>query len=137
MILAWGELLTTLPPATRAAAQEAQPLSIAGDVITFGVAPNMLANARPRFQKEADTIRDALSARVGRRMKFKLVAHDGFDAAPSASPRRPPPRDEPPPEDEIDITELVDADGGEVAVDSVSIIAERLDATVVEEHPRA
>jgi DNA polymerase-3 subunit gamma/tau len=136
VILAWGELLTTLPPATRAAAQEAQPLSIAGDVITFGVAPNMLANARPRFQKEADTIRDALSARVGRRMKFKLIAHEGFDAAPSASPRRPP-RDEPPLEDEIDITELVDADGGEVAVDSVSIIAQRLDATVVEEHPRA
>jgi DNA polymerase-3 subunit gamma/tau len=138
VILAWGELLTTLPPATRAAAQEAQPLSIAGEVITFGVAPNMLANARPRFQKEADTIRDALSARVGRRMKFKLVAHDGFDAAPSSSPRRPPPpHDEPPLEEEIDITELVDADDGEVAVDSVSIIAKRLDATVVEEHPRA
>jgi DNA polymerase-3 subunit gamma/tau len=137
VILAWGELLTTLPPATRAAAQEAQPLSIADEVITFGVAPNMLANARPRFHKEADTIRDALSARVGRRMKFKLVAHDGFDAAPSASPRRASLRDEPPVDDEIDITELVEPDGGEVAVDSVSIIAQRLDATVVEEHPRA
>jgi hypothetical protein len=131
-------LLTTLPPATRAAAQEAQPLSIDEGVITFGVAPNMLANARPRFKKEADTIRDALSARLGRRMMFNLVPHDGFDAAPSrSSASRQPPPDEPPPEDEIDLDDLVDADGGDPAVDSVSIIAKRLDATVVEEHPRA
>jgi DNA polymerase-3 subunit gamma/tau len=139
VILAWSELLTVLPPATRAAAQEAQPLSIADDVITFGVAPNMLANARPRFQKEADTIRDALSTRVGRRMKFLLVAHDGFDARPNqrAAPPQPPVLDEPPEDEEIDLADLVDGDGADVAVDSVSIIAKRLDATVVEEHPRA
>jgi DNA polymerase-3 subunit gamma/tau len=137
VILAWSDLLATLPPATRAAAQEAQPLSIADNVITFGVAPNMLANARPRFKKEADTIRDALSARLGRRMMFNLVSHDGFDAPANRSDASPPRRDEPPAEDEIDISELVEVDGDEVAVDSVSIIAERLDATVVEEHPRA
>jgi DNA polymerase-3 subunit gamma/tau len=143
VILAWSELLTTLPPATRAAAQEAQPLSIADNVITFGVAPNMLANARPRFQKEADTIRDALSTRVGRRMKFKLVAHDGFAAPPtsrSTAPRTPPGDEQlaaPPDDEEIDITDLVDADADGTAVDSVSIIAKRLDATVVEERPRA
>jgi DNA polymerase-3 subunit gamma/tau len=143
VILAWSELLTTLPPATRAAAQEAQPLSITDDVITFGVAPNMLANARPRFQKEADTIRDALSTRVGRRMKFKLVAHDGFAAPPtnrSSVPRTPTgdqPPGAPPDDDEIDISDLVDADADGTAVDSVSIIAKRLDATVVEERPRA
>jgi hypothetical protein len=138
LILAWSELLTVLPPATRAAAQEAQPLSITDDVITFGVAPNMLANARPRFQKEADTIRDALSTRVGRRMKFLIVAHDGFDARPDqwAAPAQPPVLDEPA-EEEIDLADLVDGDGADVAVDSVSIIAKRLDATVVEEHPRA
>jgi DNA polymerase-3 subunit gamma/tau len=134
VILAWSELLTSLPPATRAAAQEAQPLSIEEGVITFGVPKGLLANARPRFQKEADTIRDALSSRLGRRMMFKLVAHDGFDADPTRGAGSVPPDE---PDDEvIDITELVDADEDGAAVNRVSGIAERLDATVVEELPR-
>jgi hypothetical protein len=138
VILAWSDLLTALPPATKAAAQEAQPLSIDANVITFGVPKGLLANAKPRFQKEADTIRDALSSRLGRRMLFKLVAHDGFDADPNrATPRSaPPPADEHDPTDDIDLTELVDAGRDDAAVDSVSVIARRLDATVVEERPR-
>ena len=36
----------------------------------------------------------------------------------------------------MDLTELVDADANGGAVDSVSVIAQRLDATVVEERPR-
>jgi hypothetical protein len=76
-------------------------------------------------------------------MKFKLVAHDGFAAPPtsrSTAPRTPPGDEQlaaPPDDEEIDITDLVDADADGTAVDSVSIIAKRLDATVVEERPRA
>jgi DNA polymerase-3 subunit gamma/tau len=140
VIVAWGDLLGELPPATKAAAQEAQPLSLDENVITFGVPSGLLPNAKPRFQKEADTIRDALSVRLGRRMLFRLVAHEGFEAEPQrASGRVAAPRDEePPPDDEdvVDLTDLVDADSNGAAVDSVSVIAQRLDATVVEEHPR-
>jgi hypothetical protein len=139
VILAWSDLLPTLPPASKAAAQEAQPLSIDDHVITFGVPPGLLANAKRRFEKEKDTIRDALTSRLGRRMLFKLVAHDGFDADPSRATARGTPRaDEPdePDEEVVDLTELVDAGSDDAAVDSVSVIARRLDATVVEERPR-
>ena len=139
MILAWSDLLGELPPATKAAAQEAQPLSVDDNVITFGVSPGQLPNAKSRFKKEADTIRDALSSQAR-----------SPDAVPPRRPRRasspnlsapvpalaPPPDDAPPDDDVIDLTELVDADGNGAAVDSVSVIAQRLDATVVEERPR-
>jgi DNA polymerase-3 subunit gamma/tau len=142
VIVAWSDLLGELPPATKAAAQEAQPLSLDENVITFGVPPGLLPNAKPRFQKEADTIRDALSVRLGRRMLFRLVGHVGFEADPqrsaSGSPSESPRDEEPPPDDEevMDLTGLVDADSNGAAVDSVSVIAKRLDATVVEERPR-
>jgi DNA polymerase-3 subunit gamma/tau len=139
VIVAWGDLLGGLPPATRAAAQEAQPLSVENNVITFGVPPGQLPNAKPRFKKEADTIRDALSSRLGRSMKFLLVGHEGFDAEPRPpSARTEPPLEEAPPDDDevVDLTELVDAESNGAAVDSVSVIAKRLDATVVEERPR-
>jgi hypothetical protein len=138
VILAWSDLLGELPPATKAAAQEAQPLSVDDNVITFGVPPGQLPNAKPRFQKEADTIRDALSSRLGRRMLFRLIAHEGFESEPQRSSSRAEPAldDTPPDDDVVDLTELVDADANGAAVDSVSVIAQRLDATVVEERPR-
>jgi hypothetical protein len=71
-------------------------------------------------------------------MLFKLVAHDGFDADPNrGTPRSAPSTaDEHDPTDDIDLTELVEAGRDDAAVDSVSVIARRLDATVVEERPR-
>jgi DNA polymerase III subunit gamma/tau len=146
VILAWADLLPALPPATRAAASEAQPLSVDADVITFGVPKGLYANAVPRFKKERETIRDALEARLGRRMQFQLKEHDGFDAEPSrrASSGGAPSRPNEPSggsltddeDDVLDITELVDVDGPEAAVDSVTRAAQRLDATIVEELPR-
>jgi DNA polymerase III subunit gamma/tau len=140
VVLAWGDLLTELPPATRAAAQEAQPLSIEANVITFGVPKGLLANAKPRFRKEADAIRDALSSRLGRRMMFNLVAHDGFASEPARSSARgmaSRAHEAADDEDEgVDVGELVDADGDHAAVDSVGLAARRLDATIVEELPR-
>jgi hypothetical protein len=137
VVVAWGDILVSLPPATKAAAQQAQPIALEDDVITFGVAPSHLGNAKPRFQKEADNIRDALTERLGRRMRFQLVAHEGFDGDPSGAgggvgaPDAPPDLDE----DVIDITDLEPADGDGAAVDSVSRVSMNLGATVVEEIP--
>jgi DNA polymerase-3 subunit gamma/tau len=134
VVLAWGDILGTLPPATKAAATEAQPIELDGDVITFGVAKGHFGNAEPRFKKEADNIRDALSSRLGRRMRFKLVAHEGFDAdpAPDTAQASVSGGDE---EDVVDISELEAADGESAAVDSVSRMSMTLGATVVEEIP--
>ena len=110
--------------------REAQPLTLEGDVITFGVPKGMYEAARPRFQKEADNIRDALSSRLGRRLKFKLKPHDGFVESAPAAP-------EPEPVDEmIELDELIDIPAEDAAVDSVGLFTSRFDATVVEEVPR-
>lgn len=138
VIVAWADILPELPPATRAAVREAQPISVDAGVITFGVPRAQYDVAVPRFKKEADNIRAALSRRLGREMRFKPVPHDGFDAAPSDNPgaSAAPIDDEPPDDDEIDLADLVD-EGGEVpAVDSVTLITQSLGATVVEEVPR-
>jgi hypothetical protein len=148
--MVWAAILPDLPPATRAAVREAQPLAVDDDVITFGVPRAHYDAALPRFKKEADAIRTALSARLGRRMKFKPIAHDGFDAVSGDSTSRssaavdsPPPiaLDDPlgePPDDEevLDLNELVDAAPDSAAVDSVSLLTRSFDATVVEEVPR-
>ncbi|HEY7105318.1 MAG TPA: DNA polymerase III subunit gamma/tau [Acidimicrobiia bacterium] len=135
VVLAWGDILGTLPPATKAAAQEAQPIKLDGDVITFGVARSHFGNAEPRFKKEADNIRDALSSRLGRRMRFKLVAHEGFDADPASRTGAPPPPDDYD-DDIVDIAELEATDSAGAAVDSVSRVSMTLGgATVVEEIP--
>jgi len=134
VIVAWAEILPELPPATRAAVREAQPLAVDDGVITFGVPKAHYETALPRFRKEADNIRAALSQKLGRRMMFKPVAHDGFDADPVKDPA--PLDEEPPDDDMLDLSEMVD-DATEVpAVDSVSLITQSLGATVVEEVPR-
>jgi DNA polymerase III subunit gamma/tau len=134
VIVAWAEILPELPPATRAAVREAQPLAVDDGVITFGVPKEHYETALPRFRKEADNIRAALSQKLGRRMMFKPVAHDGFDADPVKDPA--PLDEEPPDDDMLDLSEMVD-DATEVpAVDSVSLITQSLGATVVEEVPR-
>ena len=84
VIVAWAELLPGFSPATRAAVQAAQPLRVDGDVVVFGVAPGLLEAARPRFKKEADTIRAALADRFGRSVKFNLVAAEDFSSVGDA-----------------------------------------------------
>jgi len=161
VIVAWASILPELPVATRSAVQEAQPLKVEGDIITFGVPPRLFEAASPRFRREADTIRAALSERLGRRARFTLVSHEGF-ASPAAPPTPPPTPvastepDEPPPpppptsppdqppavvdltpeETAIDPQELVDAAPDDGARDSMQMLTENLGATVVEERPR-
>jgi DNA polymerase-3 subunit gamma/tau len=144
VIVAWGELLPALPVATRTAVQNAQPLRVdEPDIVIFGIAPAMLQAARPRFKKEADTIRAALAARLGRSVLFNLEAAEQFSLgnAPDSgapigeAPPSAPEADDEPPED-IDLTEMTDA-GPEAATSaSVSVLQDRLGATVVEEVPR-
>jgi hypothetical protein len=138
VIVAWAEIQSGLPPATRAAVSAAQPLAVDDGVITFGVPRAQYDVALPRFKKEADNIRAALSRLLGREMKFKPVPHDGFDADPATStgPSSAPLDEEPPDDDEIDLADLVDEASGAPAVDSVTMITQSLGATVVEEVPR-
>jgi len=138
VIVAWAEIQTGLPPATRAAVSAAQPLAVDNGVITFGVPRAQYDVAVPRFKKEADNIRAALSRLLGRQMQFKPVPHDGFDADPVAGEpaAASAPIDEEPPDEEIDLADLVDESSHAPAVDSVTLITQSLGATVVEEVPR-
>ena len=139
VIVAWGELLPDFSPATRAAVQAAHPVRVDGDVVTFGIPPGLLEAARPRFKKEADTIRAALAARLGRHVKFQLIASDEFGAVGDAA-RRPaqaaphpepaPAEAEPEPED---LAEASDAPPNRPE----ERLTEALGATVVEEVPRS
>jgi len=133
VILAWANVLPELPVATRSAVQEAQPLSVEGDVVTFGVSPRLIEAARPRFRREADVIRKALSRHVGASLRFNLVEHEGFSGEPSASaPSGPPPPDE----DHDDVVIEPDEAAPPPGVESsspTSMLAESLGATVVEE----
>jgi hypothetical protein len=160
VILAWGAILPDLAPSSRRALQDFQPVSVADDVVVFGIAPHLLDLAKPRFHQEAHTIRAELTSRLGRSIRFKLAGHEGFTAgnaaprAPSHASPRPqprrrvpaqsaevtddaPPPSEPPPEfdDEVDLTELRDAPAVP-AVDSITRLQERFGASVVEELPR-
>ncbi len=147
VILAWPHTLAGLPIATRSSVQEAQPLRMEGDVVVFGVPPRVIEAARPRFQREADAIRDSLAAQVGRKLRFKIVPHDFVesraidltDPAPTAHddipPGEPPPPDEEP-DDYIDTSQLTDAPAGAGAVDSVSRLVETFGAEVVDEQRR-
>lgn len=133
VIVVWSEILPALPVATRNAVQEAQPLRVEEDVIVFGVPPKLIEAAKPRFKREADTIRDALSERLGRKLRFNLVPHD-FGG--TGTVEAPPPPPEPDDDFGVDPGELVDAPPGDAAVASFGLLTESLGASVVEERPR-
>jgi hypothetical protein len=131
--VAWPAVRDGLPPATKAAVRDAQPLALDDGVITFGVPRASYEVAVPRFKKEADNIRAALSARLGRELKFRAVPHDfGADPSPASAPLD----EEPPDDDEIDLADLVEGGAEAPALDSVTFITQSLGATVVEEVPR-
>jgi DNA polymerase III subunit gamma/tau len=138
VILAWGELLPGFSPATRAAVQSAHPARVDGDIVTFGIDPGLLEAARPRFKKEADTIRAALAARLGRSVKFNLVASEEFGAVGDANRRPPvtrPETESPSPDAEPEPEDLADASDAPPHRPEERL-TEALGATVVEEVPR-
>jgi DNA polymerase III subunit gamma/tau len=146
VILAWAATLPELPVATRSAVQEAQPLSVDADVIVFGVPPRLVEVAKPRFKRNAEAIREALSGRLGRSLRFTLVAHDfavPADMSRDVGPSSPSDLSAPPPalsvvdDEELgDPADLVDLPAAERAVDSVSMLEDQFGASVVEERPR-
>jgi DNA polymerase III subunit gamma/tau len=135
VILAWATVLPELPVATRSAVQEAQPLSVEGDVVTFGVSPRLIEAARPRFRREANTIRDALSRHVGRSLRFNLVAHEGFSSERGAAATAAPPAAEPEEPDDVEVAELDEGETppGVESAGPANLLTESLGATVVEE----
>ena len=133
VILAWATVLPELPVATRSAVQEAQPLSVEGDIVTFGVSPRLIEAARPRFRREADAIRDALSRHVGCSLRFNLVAHEGFSSERAARAKAGPAAE---PEEHDDVAIEPDEDATPPGVESAgpaNLLTESLGATVVEE----
>ncbi|HEV8207319.1 MAG TPA: hypothetical protein VGR04_11600, partial [Acidimicrobiia bacterium] len=133
VIVAWATVLPELPVATRSAVQEAQPLSVEGDVVTFGVSPRLIEAARPRFRREADTIRDALSQQVGTSLRFNLVAHEGFSGERVASAQAAPPVAEPEDDDVVIEPDESTAPPGVESASPTNMLTESLGATVVEE----
>jgi len=160
VVVAWAVILPDFPMATRSAVQHAQPIQVDGDVVVFGIAPQMHAAAAPRFKSAADAIRDALTQQLGRTPRFRLVASDDVALAGDGDPARSPasagsarsarsarsagsgvsvdepPVGEPPPDEDMSIDELVDAEPAGPAVSSVGILEAEFGATVVEERPR-
>jgi hypothetical protein len=153
--VAWNEVLGQLPSGVKRGVQEAQPLSVDGNVVTFGVSRTQMETVKPRFVKDADAIRAAFIEQLGAPPRFKFTVHDwtgGGDAParrgsgrrrPGGDAPEPAPEPEPDPEPPIDLIEAVDPDelvdappGAGPQVDSISRLTDALGAKVVEEQPR-
>ena len=109
-------------------------MSVDGDIVTFGVSPRLIEAARPRFRREANTIRDALSRHVGTSLRFNLVPHEGFSGERAASAQAESPDAVPDESDDV----IAEPDEGATppGVESASpanMLTESLGATVVEE----
>jgi DNA polymerase-3 subunit gamma/tau len=153
-IVAWNAVLDAIPRSLRSAIQDAQPIAVDGNVITFGVSNTHIDNVKPRFHKEAHAIREKFIEQLGSPPKFKFAVHTwtGANGEPTRAPRSGPTLeagdldaadpgpDEPPPDDVmidlVDLEELVDAPSAGPAVDSISRLEDAFGATVVEEVPR-
>jgi hypothetical protein len=105
------------------------------------VPPTMLEAAKPRFKKEADTIRTALAERLGRSLKFTLEPAEQFSlgGAPRAAEGSPTgdasEPEAPEPDHDIDLTDAVDVEPNADPA-GVGLLRDQLGATVVEELPR-
>lgn len=147
VIVAWDRVLSSLPRGVRSAVQEAQPLAVTGNVVTFGVSAHQIELVKPRFQREAQTIREAFVTELGRPPRFKFTVHDfmGDGGGPRRRARAAP---------EIDLTpvggpagaeespEIVDPDDvvpgppGPTVDSPVARLEDVFGATVVEDTPR-
>ena len=110
VIVAWAEILPDLPPATRAAVREAQPLAVDDDVITFGVPKAHYDAAVPRFKKEADNIRDRALAEARPAHDVQVGARTTASTPTRSTRRRLAATDDGTPRRRrcVDLAELVD-----------------------------
>ncbi len=144
VVVAWSATLAGLNSATRAMVQQAQPIALVEDTVSFGVPRDQFTAVRARFKNNADEIREELARHLGTRVRFKLEEHDfpgrvtisngssdamhdsgGYDIAP--------PEDLP---DLVDLDELVNAHDAPLR-DTASLLMSELGAQVVEEKPRS
>ncbi len=153
VILAWSATLAQLAPPVRAAIQDAQPISVDGGVIVFGVRPVRFEAINKRFRQEAAAIKASLAEHLGHLPSFSLRRHD-FDApdafvaggpagatatpaASAASGSEPPPPPDDTYDDMIDLRDTVDAPPADMPADSQTRLIEAFGAEIVEERPRS
>ncbi len=143
-IVAWANVLAGLPKALTTAIMEAQPVRVDGNVIVFGVARSHIDTVKPRFQKDADAIRQAFIRELGGPPRFSFTPHEWGEGEgpPHRQARNEPEPDAPPDVEEVvdivDPSELEDAPMSEgPAVDSLSRLTDTFGATVVEEQPKS
>ena len=137
VIEAWPEVLDALKPPVRATFQDAQPIGLEDGVIVFGAPKQRKDAINERFRKEADTIKEVFSTRLGSPPKFMLRAHD-FGAHDALAPTTQPVGTDAAarsPEEHVDLEDLVDAPDAPPS-DSVARLAAELGAEIVEERPR-
>jgi hypothetical protein len=108
------------------------PVSVEdGNVIVFGVPTALMEAAKPRFQRAATPIREALASRLGREPRFKLVVHDGPTAAADSA--------EDPVDEILDADEVAEfdvVDKNDPANSSVGRLLHSFGGEVVDEQPR-
>ena len=143
-ILAWVKVLAGLPKSLTTSIMEAQPVRVDGNVIVFGVARSHIDTVKPKFQKDADAIREAFIRELGGPPRFSFTPHEwGEGEGPPHRQAQTIAEPEPSPDieeviDIVDTAELVDAPMSEgPAVDSLSRLADEFGATVVEEQPKS
>jgi DNA polymerase-3 subunit gamma/tau len=144
VIVAWAAVLDALPRSLRASIQEAQPVRVDGNVIVFGVARGHIDTVKPKFQRNADAIREAFISQLGAPPRFAFTPYEW--GAGEGPPHRlqvvPDPDPDEPVEDEpidlAEVAELEDApNSAGAAVDSLSRLTDTFGATVVEEQPKS
>ena len=111
--MAWAGVLDAIPRSLRASIQEAQPVSVDGNVIVFGVARSHIDTVRPKFQRNADAIREAFIARLAGPPRFKFTPHEWGEGEGPPHRLQAVPEPEPEPEIEeepIDLAEVAELD---------------------------
>ena len=145
-VAAWERVLEALPRGLRTAVQDAHPLRVDGNVVVFGVEKSRMDSVRPRFHKEADTIRKAFIVELGSPPKFSFAIHEwAVDEGPrarreahaAAAELKESADSDEPHIDLVDPDELQDSPPeGMPALDSISRLETAFGATVVTEQPR-
>jgi len=134
VIAAWPAALDELPIATKSSVQDAQPIGIEdGNVIVFGVPSSTIEAAKPRFQRAATPIREALASRLGREPRFKLVVHDDPATTNVMTPEDAVLEDA---LDASEVAELEMVDKNDPANSSVGRLLESFGGEVIDEQPR-
>ena len=143
-IVAWASVIASLPKSLSTAIMEAQPVRVDGNVIVFGVARSHIDTVKPRFQKDADAIRQAFIRELGGPPRFSFTPHEWSEGeGPPHRQARDEPEPEPPPdlEEFVDISDPSDLEDAPMsvgpAVDSLSRLTDAFGATVVEEQPKS